>query len=87
LKNHFSERPITEQADVVGVLNEAFLLAAFGDFPVKVHEGTGGTKEPFKNIAMPFEFRKQVQEKIAVTQDETHLYRDAHRTGLFRLQI
>ena len=31
--------------------------------------GTGGSHEPFQNIAHPFEFRKQVQEQIAQVQD------------------
>jgi hypothetical protein len=31
--------------------------------------GTGGSHEPFQNIADPFEFRKQVQEQIAIVQD------------------
>jgi len=31
--------------------------------------GTGGSHEPFKNIAHPFEFRKQVQEQISAVQD------------------
>src|SRR6266581_8932541 len=34
-----------------------------------VISGTGGSHEPFKNIAHPFEFRKQVQEQVATVQD------------------
>ena len=34
-----------------------------------VLSGTGGSHEPFQNIANPFEFRKQVQEQIARVQD------------------
>lgn len=34
-----------------------------------VVSGTGGSHEPFQNIADPFEFRKQVQEQIASVQD------------------
>ena len=34
-----------------------------------VVSGTGGSHEPFMNIADPFEFRKQVQEQIARVQD------------------
>ena len=30
--------------------------------------GTGGSHEPFKNIAHPLEFRKQVQEQVATVQ-------------------
>jgi uncharacterized membrane protein YdbT with pleckstrin-like domain len=36
-----------------------------------VVSGTGGSHEPFQNIADPFEFRKQVQEQIARVQDVT----------------
>ena len=36
--------------------------------------GTGGSHEPFKNIADPFEFRKQVQEQIATVQDAPRGY-------------
>ena len=31
--------------------------------------GTGGSKDPFKNIANPLEFRKIVQEQIAATSE------------------
>jgi uncharacterized membrane protein YdbT with pleckstrin-like domain len=34
-----------------------------------VISGTGGSHEPFKNIAHPFDFRKQVQEQIATAQE------------------
>jgi len=51
----------------IGV-NQGILGKAL-DYGTIVVSGTGGTKEPFKNIAQPFEFRKQVQEQIAVTQD------------------
>lgn len=30
--------------------------------------GTGGTKEPFKRIAKPLDFRRKVQEQISFTQ-------------------
>jgi uncharacterized membrane protein YdbT with pleckstrin-like domain len=38
------------------------------DYGTIVVTGTGGTKEPFKMITKPFEFRKQVQEQIAMAQ-------------------
>ena len=41
-------------------------LCGYGTIVVS---GTGGSHEPFKNIADPFEFRKQVQEQIASVQD------------------
>ena len=34
-----------------------------------VLSGTGGSHEPFRNIADPFEFRKRVQEQIARVQE------------------
>jgi hypothetical protein len=34
------------------------------DYGTIVVTGTGGTKEPFKRIAAPLEFRKQVQSRI-----------------------
>jgi hypothetical protein len=38
------------------------------EYGTLIVSGTGGTKEPFKMIAKPFEFRKQVQEQIAIEQ-------------------
>jgi uncharacterized membrane protein YdbT with pleckstrin-like domain len=34
------------------------------DYGTIIVTGTGGTKEPFKNIAAPLEFRKQVQSRV-----------------------
>ncbi|HKC53154.1 MAG TPA: PH domain-containing protein [Burkholderiales bacterium] len=34
------------------------------DYGTIMVTGTGGTKEPFKNIAAPLEFRKQVQSRV-----------------------
>jgi uncharacterized membrane protein YdbT with pleckstrin-like domain len=36
----------------------------YGDITVR---GTGGTRERFRDIASPFEFRRQVQERIAIS--------------------
>jgi len=66
----FSRRSIEillSKVEGIGV-NQGILGKAL-DYGTIVVSGTGGTKEPFKNIASPFEFRKQVQEQIAVTQD------------------
>ena len=41
-------------------------LLGFGSITVT---GTGGTKDPFHNIAAPFEFRKKAQEQIASVQN------------------
>ena len=52
-------------------------LCGYGTIVVS---GTGGSHEPFKNIADPFEFRKQVQEQIASVQDVPRGYvsRETH---------
>jgi|SRR5665213_57936 len=44
------------------------LIGRASDYGTIVVSGTGGTKEPFKKIAKPFDFRKQVQEQIAIAQ-------------------
>jgi len=41
-------------------------LCGFGSITVT---GTGGTKDPFHNIAAPFEFRKKAQEQISSVQN------------------
>ncbi len=41
-------------------------LCGFGSITVT---GTGGTKDPFRNIAAPFELRKKAEEQIASIQD------------------
>ena len=49
-------------------VNQSILgrLVGFGSITVT---GTGGTKDPFHNIAAPFEFRKKAQEQIASVQN------------------
>jgi uncharacterized membrane protein YdbT with pleckstrin-like domain len=49
-------------------VNQSILgrILGFGSITVT---GTGGTKDPFHNIAAPFEFRKKAQEQIASVQD------------------
>jgi len=51
-------------------------------FGTIVISGTGGSHEPFKNIADPFEFRKQVQEQIASVQDAPRTFVTASATPL-----
>ena len=53
---------------VEGISVNQGMLGKALDYGTIVVSGTGGTKEPFKTIAKPFEFRKQVQEQIAVAQ-------------------
>lgn len=49
-------------------VNQSILgrLCGFGSITVT---GTGGTKDPFHNIAAPFEFRKKAQEQISSLQN------------------
>ena len=49
-------------------VNQSILgrLLGFGSITVT---GTGGTKDPFHNIAAPFEFRKKAQEQISSVQN------------------
>src|SRR5712691_12766784 len=53
---------------VEGISVNQGMLGNALDYGTIIVSGTGGTKEPFKAIAKPFEFRKQVQEQIASTQ-------------------
>lgn len=50
----------------IGV-NQGVFGRMFG-YGTIVITGTGGTKEPFKTIAKPFDFRKHVQEQVAAVQ-------------------
>ncbi len=45
-------------------------ILGFGSITVS---GTGGTRDPFRNIDAPFEFRKQAQEQIAAVQDSKYI--------------
>jgi uncharacterized membrane protein YdbT with pleckstrin-like domain len=47
-----------------------------------VISGTGGSHEPFTNIADPFAFRKQVQEQISTAQEAPRGYVSAGDTPL-----
>jgi uncharacterized membrane protein YdbT with pleckstrin-like domain len=53
---------------VEGISVNQGMLGKTLDYGTIIVSGTGGTKEPFKAIARPFEFRKQVQEQIASVQ-------------------
>jgi uncharacterized membrane protein YdbT with pleckstrin-like domain len=53
---------------VEGIAVNQDILGKHFDFGTIVINGTGGTREPFKNIAQPFAFRKYVQEEIALGQ-------------------
>jgi len=49
-------------------VNQGILARILGYGTITVG-GTGGTKDPFKNIRSPIEFRKKAQEQIASIQD------------------
>jgi len=53
---------------VEGISVKQGILGKAVDYGTIIVSGTGGSKEPFKRIAKPFAFRKQVQEQIALTQ-------------------
>jgi uncharacterized membrane protein YdbT with pleckstrin-like domain len=44
---------------------EQSIMGRIFDFGTIVVSGTGGTKEPFKDIASPLKFREQVQSQLA----------------------
>lgn len=56
------------KVETIGV--EQSLIGRVFDFGTIVVMGTGGTKEPFRNIADPLEFRRQVQTEISNAEDE-----------------
>jgi uncharacterized membrane protein YdbT with pleckstrin-like domain len=56
------------KVETIGV--EQSLIGRLFDFGTIVVMGTGGTKEPFRNIADPLEFRRQVQTEISNADDE-----------------
>jgi hypothetical protein len=53
---------------IEGITVNQGLVGRAWDYGTIVVSGTGGTKEPFKMITKPFDFRKQVQEQIAIAQ-------------------
>jgi uncharacterized membrane protein YdbT with pleckstrin-like domain len=54
-------------AKVEGVTVEQGLIGRIFDYGTIIVGGTGGTKEPFKFIRAPIEFRKQVQQPMGAT--------------------
>ncbi len=51
------------KVETIGV--EQSLIGRLFDFGTIVVVGTGGTKEPFRNIGDPLEFRRQVQAQVS----------------------
>ena len=53
---------LLSKVETIGV--DQSILGRVFDFGTIIVTGTGGTKEPFKGIAAPMEFRKQVQARL-----------------------
>src|SRR5687767_11939154 len=53
------------KVETIGV--EQSLLGRVFDFGTIVVVGTGGTQEPFHNLADPLEFRRQVQSEVSAS--------------------
>lgn len=54
---------VLTKVETIGV--EQTIMGRIFDFGTIVVTGTGGTKEPFKDIAGPLRFREQVQSQLA----------------------
>ena len=62
------------KVEAIGVDQTMFgRLFGFGTITVT---GTGGTKEPFANIANPLDFRRQVQAQVSAAEDSRRLSYD-----------
>jgi uncharacterized membrane protein YdbT with pleckstrin-like domain len=59
------------KVETIGV--EQTLIGRLLGYGTIVVMGTGGTKESFKNIARPLEFRRQVQTQISSTDDRNRV--------------
>jgi uncharacterized membrane protein YdbT with pleckstrin-like domain len=59
----------TMLAKVEGIGVDQGIFGRMLDYGTLTVTGTGGTKEPFANIADPLEFRRQVQGQVAATED------------------
>lgn len=70
-KTGFLSRTSTEVllSKVEGIQVYQDLGGRFWDYGNITIIGTGGTKDLFKNICKPFEFRKRAQEQISIVQD------------------
>ncbi len=55
------------KVETIGV--EQSLVGRMLDYGTIIVMGTGGTSEPFRNIARPLEFRRQVQAQISTVDD------------------
>jgi len=64
---------------VEGIGVEQDLSGKLFGYGTIVISGTGGTHERFKGIEAPFEFRKQVQEQVALVQDAPRIAESVSR--------
>jgi membrane protein YdbS with pleckstrin-like domain/DNA-directed RNA polymerase subunit RPC12/RpoP len=64
LRRHSLETLLTK---IETIRVEQGILGRALDYGTIVISGTGGSKEPFRTIASPMEFRRKVQEQIAAT--------------------
>lgn len=62
---------ILEKVETIGV-EQSFIGRLF-DFGTIIVMGTGGTGEPFRNIARPLEFRRQVQSSVSSADDRSRV--------------
>ena len=70
IKTGFVQRRTLETmlGKVEGIGVDQTLFGRLLDYGTITVTGTGGTKEPFKNIAAPLEFRRQVQGQISASE-------------------
>jgi uncharacterized membrane protein YdbT with pleckstrin-like domain len=73
IKVGFIQRRTVETmlSKVEGIEVNQGIIGRMLDYGTIVISGTGGTKEMFRNIAAPLEFRRQVQGQISTTPDHT----------------
>ncbi len=66
IKTGFIKRTSLETllTKIEGIMIDQSILGRILDYGTIIIKGTGGTGNPFKNIANPMEFRKKVQELI-----------------------
>ncbi len=59
---------LLSKVESIGV--EEGLLGRMLGYGTVVVRGTGGSPEPFKNVAHPLEFRRQVQQQVELSQQQ-----------------
>lgn len=74
----------TMLAKVEGIGVEQSMLGRLAGFGTIVVTGTGGTREPFRNMAAPLEFRRQVQAAVSAGEEarEIGALRGASASGV-----